>query len=234
MDERSWERVGAASGLAAAMLLVVAFVVAPGAPGLDARTAAVVGYLGDRRAGILTASLLVTLAAVAFLWFVAHLRHVLQRAEGGAEAFSPVVLVSGVSLATVCALSMVPLTAMAMLIARPVRVGDIEAVRVLYGVHQLSIGPVGLLVALFAVSTGAAMVRRELAGPWLGWAGMAVAVIGLIAGVGSFFAAPSGIVMFLAYVLGIAFALWIAAASVVMLLRPEVERVTAARGVFAR
>lgn len=171
---------------------------------------------------------------MAFLWFVAHLRHVLQRAEGGAEAFSPVVLVSGVSLATVCALGMVPLTALATLIARPVGLGESEAVRVLYGMHQLSLGPVGLLVALFAVSTGAAMVRRELAGPWLGWLGMIVAVIGLVAGVSSFFAALSGTAMFLAYAMGIAFALWLAAASVVMLLRPEVERVTTARGVFAR
>ncbi|MFF5205806.1 hypothetical protein [Streptosporangium sp. NPDC000396] len=234
MNERTWERMGAVSGLTAAALLVAAFVVAPGAPGLDARPIIIARYLDEHRVEVLAASMLITLAVVAFLWFVAHLRHVLQRAEGGAEAFSPVVLVSGVSLATVCALSMVPLMALAKLTARPTALGEFEAVRVLYGMHQLSLGPIGLLTALFAVSTGAAMVRRELAGPWLGLLGMVVAVIGLVTGIGSFLATSSGIVMLLAYAMGIAFALWIAATSVIMILHPEVERITAAHGVFAR
>ncbi|MFI7441865.1 hypothetical protein [Nonomuraea indica] len=233
MKERTWERLGAAGGLAAAVLLLLAFVMVMNPPELTTGPGSILRYLEDRRTAILTASMLVTVAAVAFLWFVAHLRHVLQRAEGGAEAFSPVVLVSGVSLATVCALAMVPMTALAMLTAPPVRVGDVEAVRVLYAVHLLSLGPLGLLVALFAVSTGAAMVRRELAGPWLGWLGMAVAVLGLVVGVGSFFTAPTGAMMGLAYAMGIAFALWIGAGSVAMLVRPEVERGSKVRGVFA-
>ncbi|WP_030925863.1 hypothetical protein [Streptosporangium amethystogenes] len=81
------------------------------------------------------------------------------------------------------------------------------------------------------------MVGREIAGPWLGWLGMIVAVIGLITGIGSFLATPTGFAMLQAYVLGIAFTLWIAVASVVsvvMLVRPEVERTLALRAVFAR
>lgn len=232
MKERSWERASAASGLATAVLLLLAFIMVPNAPGLDAGAGSILRYLDERRTAVLTASLFVTLAVVAFLWFTAHLRHVLQRAEKGAEAFSPVVLVSGASLATICALSIVPLAALATLTAPPLRLGEIETVRVLYAVHQLSLGPMGLLVALFAASAGAAMVRREMAGPWLGWLGMVVAVVGLISGVGSFLA-PTGTMMILGYVVGIAFALWIAAASIVMLVRPEVERASSVRGVFA-
>ncbi|MFC4111044.1 hypothetical protein [Nonomuraea zeae] len=140
------------------------------------------------------------------------------------------VLVSGVSLATVCALSVVPLAALATLTASPVRPADLEAARVLYTVHLLSLGPISLLVALFAVSAGAAMVRREMAGPWLGWLGMIVAVLCLIAGIGSFLVAPFGPVLVLAYATGIFFAVWIAAASITMLVRPEVDRPSAVRG----
>lgn len=126
-----------------------------------------------------------------------------------------------------------PLTALAGLTAASVGVGDVEAVRVLYTVHLLSLGPLGLLVALFAASAGAAMVRRELAGPWLGWLGMVVAVVGLITGVGSFVAAATGALMGLAYAIGFAFALWIAADSIAMLVRPEVERTPGMRRIFA-
>ncbi|WP_431920993.1 hypothetical protein [Nonomuraea jabiensis] len=230
MNERTWERLGAASGLVAAVLLLAGLLVAPGALALDARPGMMIAFI---RPAVLTATLLITLGAVAFMWFVAHLRHVLQRAEKGAEAFSPVVLVSGVSLATMTALAMVPLTVLATLATRPAGLGEIEVARALYAVHQLSLGPIGLIAALFAVSAGTAMVRREIAGPWLGWLGVLVAVIGLIAGIGSFFAAAPGVIVLLAYVLGIAFALWIAAASIMMLVRPEVERTRAPREVFA-
>lgn len=76
-------------------MLLVAFAMVLNSPQLDTSPGAVLRYLDERRASVLMASLLATLAAVVFLWFVAHLRHALQRAEGGAEAFSPVVLVSG-------------------------------------------------------------------------------------------------------------------------------------------
>jgi hypothetical protein len=234
MNERSWERLGAASGLAAAVLLLVGLLLAPAAPGLEARATTIIDYLDARRAAILASCLLVTLAVVAFLWFVAHLRHVLQRAESGVEAFSPVVLVSGVSLATATLFGVLPLTTLAVLSRRPLVLAEGGSAHALYGMHQLSLGPIGLLVALFAASAGVAMVRRELAGPWLGWLGLIVAAIGLIAGITSFSAAAPTFLIFLTYATGITFALWVATASVVMLRYPEVERVTTPRAVFAR
>ena len=43
-----------------------------------------------------------------------------------------------------------------------------------------------LLIALFTGAAGLAMVRRDLAGRWLGWFGLVVAVIGLF-GIGEIF-----------------------------------------------
>jgi len=93
---------------------------------------------------------------------------------------------------------------------------------------------VELLVALFAASAGAAMVRRELAGQWLGWLGLLVALIGVVAGITTYLlanAAVFGVVM--VYLTFAAFVLWVATASIVMLVRPEVERARTARTVFA-
>ncbi|MFC4111043.1 hypothetical protein [Nonomuraea zeae] len=68
----------------AAVLLLLCFVMVWDAPGLDVEAGSMTRYFDERRMAVLTSSLLVTLAVMAFLWFTAHLRHVLQRAERGA------------------------------------------------------------------------------------------------------------------------------------------------------
>lgn len=232
MNERIWERLGAASGLVAAVVLVVGILLPPlptTVAGADALRIAL--YFAENRVAIQVAVLLVTLAAVVFLWFVAHLRHVLQRAEGGEEAFSPIVLLTGGSLALATMFSMVPAAALASLTPQPQALSA-PIVLALYALHQVSAGAIGLLIALFAITTGVAMVRREVTGPWLGWLGLAVALIGLVGGVAAFFdtGAFTMVVMFVA---GLAFAVWVGAASATMFYRPEVDRAAAAGTAFA-
>jgi len=86
MSERSWERLGAGCGLLSAVLLAAAIFVLPPARGTDMSYAAIAQYAADNATLIRISGLLATLAMVSFVWFVGHLRHVLQRAEGGAEA----------------------------------------------------------------------------------------------------------------------------------------------------
>jgi hypothetical protein len=55
-------------------------------------------YFAANSTMLLAGAVLATLGALAILWFAGHLRHlrhVLQRAEGGAEAFAPLVLAPG-------------------------------------------------------------------------------------------------------------------------------------------
>jgi hypothetical protein len=231
MNERKWERLGAAGGLASALLLLVGLAVTSVPRGLGGDAAAIARYFGDNRLAVRFTALLVTAGAVMLLWFVGHLRHLLQRAEGGAEAFSPVVFVAGASLATMISFSVLPAVALAALTQRPEPIAR-SAVYALYDVHALSVGPIGLLAALFTATAGAAMVRREIAGPWLGWLGLAVAVVGVVCGVAAFFA-TGPVLTAMMYVIGIVFALWVGAASLVMLARPEVDRAAAPRAVFA-
>lgn len=233
MNERMWERIGAASGLLSAALLAAAVLVLPSTGGVGS-TAAIIRYFADYSVQVRVSLLLVLLAMVVFLWFVGHLRHVLQRAEGGAEAFSPVVLGAGVALSAVGLLSVVPGGALAYLAQGPQSMMAGDVARSLIGARMFSGAALELLIALFTGAAGLAMVRRELAGRWLGWFGLAVAVIGLIAGVAtamtitvSTFAAVMSLLTFATFVL------WLATASVVMVVRPEVERTPAERSVFA-
>ncbi|MFI0467288.1 hypothetical protein ACH347_24695 [Saccharopolyspora sp. 5N102] len=230
MNERAWERAGAASGLVAAVLLLASLFLNPTAPTGD-EPVLTFFYVAGNRATVVLAALLATLAAVVFLWFVGHLRHLLQRAEGGAEAFSPVVFAAGVVLSAMTMLSMLPVTALASM-SRDISTASGSAVFVLSELHRLALGPLGLLVALFAATTGAAMVRREVLGPWVGWFGFAVAAIGLIAGVTAFYASGP-FVTIAAMVTGIVFAVWIGDAAVLMLYRPEVDRVEVPGTAFA-
>lgn len=234
MQERSWERLGAMSGLVSAVLLAAGIVVVPPMVGLDATSTTINQYLANNAMRVRISALLVTLAVLTFLWFVGHVRHVLQRAEGGVEAFSPVVFGAGVALSAVAMVAMVPAAALAFLAPSPGGMGADAAIRVLYGVHVVAGAAVELLVALFTGTAGAAMVRRELAGPWLGWLGLLVALIGLVGGITTYLGIGGGTFMLvMGYLTFAAFLVWVAVASAVMLYRPEVKRAPGAREVFA-
>jgi hypothetical protein len=229
VTERLWERLGAASGLAASVLIMASIFVQPAPPSVGAGVAALSRYFAEHGPVIRLSALLTTLAAVAFLWFVGYLRHLLQRAEGGVEAFSPVVMVAGVSLATVTMIA----TTSKVVLASPF-VLDGPTVSALVALDALSIGPAGLLIALFAGTAATAMVRRELAAPWLGWSGFVAALAGLAVGVTAF-VSIGVVLMLLDFIAVILFIVWVGASSLVMLLRPEVDRIGAAgHPVFAR
>jgi hypothetical protein len=86
VNERTWERLGAAGGLLSAVLLLAGLFIVPVPRGVGDNGAAIARYFADNRAAVQFTALVVTLSAVAFLWFVGHLRHLLQRAEAGVEA----------------------------------------------------------------------------------------------------------------------------------------------------
>ncbi|MGP4016924.1 hypothetical protein [Saccharopolyspora sp. 5N708] len=230
MNERAWERAGAISGLAAAVLLLVSLFLNPLPPTSEEPVLAFF-YVAANRSTVLLSALLATVAGVVFLWFVGHLRHLLQRAEGGAEAFSPVVFGAGVGLAIMTMVSTLPVTTLVSL-SRNVESASQSMVFVLSELHRLSLGALGLLIALFAATAGAAMVRRELMAPWLGWFGFAVGLIGLVAGVTSFYV-PGVFVTIASLVTGVVFAVWLGLTSVLMAYRPEVDRAPATGTAFA-
>ena len=85
VNENRWERYGAAAGVAFAVLVLVSYFMVPSPPHVDAGFRKIGDYYANHRRAILTSNLIGTFAALAFIWFLGHLRHVLNRAEGGVE-----------------------------------------------------------------------------------------------------------------------------------------------------
>jgi len=189
--------------------------------------------VGRHRRAILTSQMLGTLAVVAFVWFLGHLRHVLQRAEGGAEALSPIVFASGLALVSTAIVSALPMTVLVFMRDSADGLANSAVVRALWDTNQVLFALLGVLVALFVGTAAVAMVRRELLAPALGWAGLAVAAANMTAGIAGFYVTSYvkawTIVGFVSF---LTFAAWILVSSAVMIRQPEVSRATAREPVF--
>jgi hypothetical protein len=234
VEERLWERIGAGAGILCVALLVVGTFLVPAPPHIDAPTAKIASYVTGHRGGLLVSNILFVLAVAAFLWFVGHLRHVLERAEGGAEALSPVVLVSGTALAAVGALTVLPMTLLAFMAGSPGGLSDATMVRMLFDLSQIVGGVTTILFAPFLVAMGYAMVRKELVSSWLGWVALAVAAFDVVAGVGAMTVGTYTAAWYtIGFVSLLGFAAVILVACLAMEWRPEVERGRAAAPVFA-
>jgi|SRR5581483_296436 len=108
-------------------------------------------YIAGHRSAILASQVLAAFAAAFFLWFVGHLRHVLERAEGGVEALSPLVTISGTALAALGVLSVVPYSVLALMAVQPEGLKDASLVRMLSDMNQVLGG--GVLGVAGAVSS---------------------------------------------------------------------------------
>ena len=228
MDEQRWERWGAGAGIVAVILLVGGTFLAPQPPHVDAPTVKIVAWVTAHRRAILAQNVLGMFSAAAFVWFVAHLRHVLQRAENGAEALAPVVFASGTAMAALFAVGGAPIVALAFLAGQPGGAGgaaDAPVVRVLNDLSGILYAPALVIMVVFMGAWGLAMLRHELLNPTLGWAAIVVGAVNGLAAVllwtVSSYSAFAVVVIF-AGLLG--FAAVLLAASVTMLRTPEATR----------
>src|SRR6478735_3194527 len=96
MSERTWERYGAATGIAFGILLLVAVFIVPSPPHIDASTGKIASFYADHRHAVVASGVIGAFAGIAAVLFICHLRHVFDRAEGGIEGLSTIVLATGV------------------------------------------------------------------------------------------------------------------------------------------
>lgn len=240
MNERRLEHFGASMGIAFFVLTVASFQVAKAPPKVDASLSSINSYFAGNSTRLLVGAVLATLGALAILLFAGHLRHVLQRVEGAAEAFSPIVFGSGIALAVVGMISGLPMATLAFAAqspeaeTNPVAAQALSAgtTRALFDANYLAAGMALITAALFLGAAGIAITLGELAQPWLGWLALLGCVLALVGGIAQFFApsAPTATTV-LVYIGFIAFAMWPAIAGIVMLYRPELERTMAPRTV---
>ena len=234
MDENHWERYGAAAGVAFAVLVLVSYFMVPSAPHVDAGFRKIGDYYANHRRAILASNVIGTFGALAFIWFLGHLRHVLNRAEGGVEALSPIVYGAGMATAIVGILGAIPGTVLAFSAHEEAINSNAGIVRLLWDMNIIMFSLLFLTAGLFAIAGGLAMVRKELVGPWLGWVGLGVAALSWASGSAGFYMTTySAFWTGFAIVAILGFVAWVLAASVVMLRRPEVERAVSWEPVFA-
>jgi hypothetical protein len=174
----NWDQMGAASGLLASVLLVIAFIVFLGTgPGGDPALPNIAG--ADTAPGFLAANLseirlvvlLSGLGIALFLWFLGSLWTTLRAAEGDGGRGSTVALIGGV------AGSVLVLVGLTLLAAAGLSTGASQAENVptLYVASALLVALGGGVLSLFFFAVGKVILGTGALGRWLG-------VLAIIAG----------------------------------------------------
>jgi len=181
MHHRTFERIGAASGLAFVLLAVLSGFIYPQQPRVDATPAATLAWVHDHHAALQAGMIFDFFAAAALLWFVGYLHRVLVRAEGDQETLAPMVFGSGIGVAITTAMAALPTVVLAFMDAQPGGIGDASLVRMLGDLNTIFFSVTSVMTMVFLGALGWAMVRGELAAPWLGWVGLIVAIFNGVA-----------------------------------------------------
>jgi hypothetical protein len=177
MNGRMYQRVGAISGLVYVVLVLLAGFLYPQQPRIDSAPATTLAWVHDHRVALQLGMIFGLFAAGVFLWFAGYLRYVLNRAEGGAESLSPIVFGSGIAIAVVSAIAALPIALLAFMDGQSGGVQDPSVVRMLGDLNQVLFAASCAVTAVFLCSLGLAMLSREVAKPWLGWASLVIAVL---------------------------------------------------------
>jgi len=174
MNERSraWEQMGAASGLLATLLFVVAFIVfLVGAdPGGDPELPNIKhadfapSYLAAHLSEIRVVVLLSSLGLALFLWFLGSLWTTLREAEGEPGRGSTLVLVGG-GAGAVLVLAGLALIATAGLTNSPAQANNAAT---LYVASSLLVALGGGVLSLFFFAVAKVVLRTHALGRWLG------------------------------------------------------------------
>jgi hypothetical protein len=191
-DQDSWEGTGAASGLLAGILFVLAFLELlqtnpsgdnplPTIENADSAPA----YLAANLTSYRLETLFTTLGIVLFLWFVGTVQSTLRAAEG-AHGRGTALAVIGASVGSALMLVGTTLSFTAGLSTSPSQASAVPAIYTASAV-AFALGGGALSVFLFAV--GKVVLTTGAMPRWLGWLALAAAVLASLAFMAPFFEA---------------------------------------------
>jgi hypothetical protein len=213
---RTREQLAGATGLAAAVLFGISFVIglSPDVPKMDDSAVAVATYVAQNQDAIHVQVLLNTVAMLAFLWFLGSVRAGLRGAEGGAGRVSAIASGGGLVGAGFILLAQVFLATAAL---RPEET-DPGITRVLVDLDLLSVGIGGAAFAVFFLAVAVAALMDGGLPSVLGWLALIAAGLAAIGVVTLFttegvFAADGAFGFWARYG---AFVGWIAVASILL------------------
>ena len=214
MDERRWEQVAAATGIGFVVLLLIATFIVAQPPDVDEASAGEIrSYFTDNRSGLEFQAFLLGLTGILFIWFAGTFRSVLASAEGESRRLSLISFAGAIGVLS----TIVPTVVVNLTLASGVSGAVGQALfryASWYGV--LVVFSVAVFVGAASLSAG----RTGVLPQWFAWAGLAVAGLHLLQSLDLIldadFLEPNG---FLGYLNLILVALWVLAASVLLLQR---------------
>lgn len=230
--DRTWQQLGAASGLFAVLLFVAAFLIflntdpsggnTPRLPNI-ANAQAAPAFVADHLNGIKAQVMLNGIGLALFVWFLGTLWGVLRTAEGGPAR--------GSAIASGGALIGVALTLMGLVLTGAstltTSLPQAETVSTLYAAAALSFAFGGGAFAVFFLGVAEVSLRAGGLPRWLGWLAVLAAVASVFGFVtpyaqsGIFNPATGGLGFYAHY---IAFVLWLFLASAVLTLNQRRAR----------
>jgi hypothetical protein len=193
MKDRTYERLGALSGLAFVALAVLSGFIYPQQPRVDSSPATTLAWVTDHRVALQAGMICDFFAAAVLLWFVGYLHRVLRRVDDTAETLAPIVFGAGLGVAITTALAALPTALLAFMVAQPGGLSDPTLVRMLGDLNTIFFSVTSVMTAVFLLGLGLAMLGRAIAARWLGWLSLVVAAFnGLAVWIGVTFSSYHG------------------------------------------
>lgn len=212
------ERLAGGTGIVAALLVVVGFIMAGNVPTSGSSFEGVVTYLSEGRQSLLVAAAILTVATTLFLWFAAALAARLRRGEGEPHRLSSLSLAGAVAFVAVDLAGDLPLFALARI--SPVELSE-PVVTAFLAVHTTTHSVTPLLLSAFLAAVALALKGSGLP-RWLAPAAAVLALLEIANTVfGSFVIQGLGPESEGDFALLGLFLLWVASTSISMLSRPN-------------
>jgi hypothetical protein len=196
---RDW--IAPATGLAFVVFAVLSFAIGGEPPSTDDPVEEIVDHYLDNQDAVVASAILATVAALLLVFFANYLRGVLAAAEGGGPRLSPLVLTG----AAVMAVGITIDSTVYLALAESADDIDPTAVQALQALWDNDFLPIALGTTIFLISAAGSILRTGALPRWLGWVGIALAVLSFT---------PIGWVAFLGG------GLWVAALAIVLMRRP--------------
>ena len=183
--EKDWELMGAASGLVAGLLFVVAFVIflttdpgggnTPQLPDI-ARAQAAPAFIADNLNAIRAQVMLNGLAIIAFLWFLGTLWATLRRAEGDPGRGSMITVAGALVGSTLTLVGLMLLGTATLTTGAP----QAATVPTLYVGASVSLAFGGAAFAIFFLGVAEVSLRAGALATWLGMLAILAALVSIL------------------------------------------------------
>lgn len=191
MEDARWRLSGAVAGIL--FVVFLALTVALGTkPVSDKSVAHVVRTYSHHSHRTQAAAMFGALAAFMFLWFLAHLRRLLVGRSPLFDRLAGGLMASGTAVAAIGAFNAIFAVALELAVSRPGVRPDDSLVLMLNDLNNLFTGPLAILISLFMLGFGLALMHRAFAAAWLAVPAFIAAALSIIGGIANFYPSVDG------------------------------------------